>query len=92
MMNIVLIVLSSILLILVIGLIFKKDFRKDVLKADNDNEAEFKGLKLKGALFWVIYAATAFGTIYLAMNHKTEVAHKCTPSISHINSGEWLGF
>jgi hypothetical protein len=92
MMNIVVIVLSSILLILVIGLIFKKDFREDVLKAENDNEAEFKGFKLKGALFWVIYAATAFGTIYLAMNQTEVVAQDCTPLLSPVNSGEWLAF
>lgn len=96
MMNIVLIVLSSILLILVIGLIFKKDFREDVLKAENDNAAEFKGLKLKGALFWVIYAATAFGTIYLAINtDKTTTLTKtqdCKPMVSFANSHDWLAF
>ncbi len=94
MMNIVVIVLSSILLILVIGLIFKKDFREDVLKAENVNEAEFKGFKLKGALFWVIYAATAFGTIYLAMNQAEVVTmtQECTPTIAHLNAGQWLAF
>ncbi len=92
MINIVLIVLSSILLILVIGLIFKKDFRKDVLKAENENEAEFKGLKLKGALFWVIYAATAFGTIYLALNQTKVECPDCPPMLSTAGSGEWLAF
>ncbi len=55
--SIALIVLSLILLILVVGLIFKKDFREDVLKSENENEADFRGFKLKGALFWVIYPA-----------------------------------
>ncbi len=92
--TVVLIVLSSILLILVIGLIFKKDFREDVLKAENDNEAEFKGFKIKGALFWVLYAATAFGTIFLAMNQKEVLleAHNCTPLLSSIGSDNWIPF
>lgn len=72
--TIALIVLSSILLLLIVGLIFKKDFRQDILKAGSDNEAEFKGLKIKGALFWVIYAATAFGTIYLGMKDQSSTA------------------
>ncbi len=94
MMNIVVIVLSSILLILIIGLIFKKDFREDVLKAKNDNEAEVKGFKFKGGLFWVIYAATAFGTIYLALDQKevTTVTHDCTPLLASVNSNPWMAF
>ncbi len=86
-MNIALIVLSSILVILVIGLIFKKDFREDVLKAGGENSAEFKGVKLKGALFWVIYAVTAMGTIYIAMNGNID---NCIPLLSCKDSTQWI--
>jgi len=68
-MNYALLVLSTVLLLLIIGLIFKKDFREDMLKSGNENEAEFKGIKIKGTLFWVLFAVTAFGTIYIALKN-----------------------
>ena len=71
--TILLIVLSSILLILILGLIFNKEFRKDVLLTDSQNEVGFKGVSLKGSLFWVLYAATAAGAIYLGLQHQPEI-------------------
>lgn len=89
-MIIALIVLSSILLFLIIGLIFKKDFREDILKAKAENEAEIKGVKIKGALFWVIYALTAIGTIYIAISlEKEEVVLKTKP-ILQADGPNWI--
>ncbi|MCO6475778.1 MAG: hypothetical protein J5I94_04115 [Phaeodactylibacter sp.] len=68
--TILLIVLSSILLILILGLIFNKEFRKDILLTDSQNEVGIKGISLKGSLFWVLYAATAGGAIYLGLQHQ----------------------
>ncbi len=70
--TILLIVLSSILLILILGLIFNKEFRKDILLTDSQNEVGIKGISLKGSLFWVLYAATAGGAIYLGLQHQAE--------------------
>jgi hypothetical protein len=90
-MIIALIVLSSILLFLIIGLIFKRDFREDVLKAGAENEAEIKGVKIKGALFWVIYALTAIGTIYIALNLEPKLAPlKAKPLLESTNGHNWM--
>lgn len=89
-MIIALIVLSSILLILILGLIFNKEFRVDVLKASSDNQAEFKGFKIRGALFWVIYALTAVGTIYIATQYQEREDSSCDPILSAVDTKQWL--
>ncbi len=71
--NIILIVLSLILLILILGLIFNRGFREDILKSDSQNEVGVKGINLKGSLFWVLYAATAGGAIYLGMKTQENI-------------------
>ncbi|PWD99547.1 hypothetical protein [Marinilabilia rubra] len=77
-MQILIIVLSAILLILIVALIFKKDFRADVIKP-GDNSGEVKGLKVKGTLFWVVYALTAVGTFYLALEFDKNNRNNCSP-------------
>ncbi len=82
--------LVLILLILILALIFKKDFRADMLKMKSENSAEFKGVKVTGALFWVIYAATAIGTIYLVNKLIEEGANGDAPIVKSVSSNEWM--
>jgi len=93
--DIVVIVLSAILLLLILGLIFKPDFRNDILNASSENGAEIKGFKITGAIFWVIYALTAIGTIYLAIQKSTACsdindASVSAPIFKTNGSNEWL--
>lgn len=87
-MQILIIVLSAILLILVIALIFKKDFRADVIKP-GENSGEVKGLKVKGTLFWVVYALTAAGTFYLALEFDKNSRNNCSPLL-RAEAGNWI--
>lgn len=89
-MTIALTVLSSILLILILGLLFHKEFRADVLKPGSENEAEFKGFKFKGAVFWVVYALTATGTIYLAAKPASEPISSCSPTLEALEAESWI--
>lgn len=77
-MQILIFILSAILLILVVALVFKKDFRTDVIRS-TDNSGELKSFKVKGTLFWVVYAFTAVGTIYLALEHDKNSQNDCAP-------------
>lgn len=66
--------LILILFILTIALILNADFRKDVINSAT-NEGEANGIKLKGTLFWMLYASTLIVT-YLIVNmyfNKVEV-------------------
>lgn len=87
-MQVLIFILAAILLILIIALIFKKDFRADVIQS-TDNSGEIKNFKIKGTLFWVVYAFTAAGTIYLALQHDKNNQHQCSPYLS-AEASEWI--
>jgi hypothetical protein len=83
--------LTTILLILVLALIFSKDFRQDVIKGGSENEAEYKSFKVRGALFWTVYALTAIGTIFLVFTSSPEQS-ECKPVITSVNNNDWIAF
>jgi hypothetical protein len=87
-MQILIFILSAILLILVIALVFKKDFRTDVIRS-TDNSGELKSFKIKGTLFWVVYAFTAAGTIYLALEHDKNSQNDCAPFLT-AETRDWV--
>ncbi len=87
-MQILIFILAAILFILIIALIFKKDFRADVIQS-TDNSGEIKSFKIKGTLFWVIYAFTAAGTIYLALQHDKNNQHQCSPHLT-AEASDWI--
>lgn len=87
-MQILIFILSAILLILVIALVFKKDFRADVIRS-TDNSGEIKHFKFKGTLFWVVYAFTAAGTIYLALQHDKHNQSVCSPFLT-AETNNWV--
>ncbi|WP_010662407.1 hypothetical protein [Marinilabilia salmonicolor] len=87
-MQILIFILSAILLILIIALVFKKDFRADVIRS-TDNSGEIKHFKFKGTLFWVVYAFTAAGTIYLALQHDKHSQSVCSPFLAS-ESDSWV--